>query len=240
MLGAPSEVEVVDTTPVNTLSKELDTPGVNWIVPLLEAMAETMEVVATIVARVIGEVGVVVVDEGEEEEVEVADEPEEEAPLLARITRVSVACVTCPAVSEELPAFLFTTPAINSSKVLATDAASVVELSVRELKLEEAVNPDKAVAAALMSPRVKVGEVAVVVEEEDVPECPLTNVNTAATPSLGSPEVTKGLRGFTTAHATPVYPLPSKTVNPRRAGTEVVLVEGEVKEVGVDGGEEAE
>jgi hypothetical protein len=234
-------VEVVDTTPVNTLSKELDTPGVNWIVPLLEAMAETMEVVAAIVARVIGEVGVVVVEVDEEEEVEVADEPGEEVPLLARMTRVSVACVTCPAVSEELPAFLFTTPAIDSSKVLATDAASVEELSVRELELEEAVNPDKAVAAALMSPRVKVGEVVVVVvEEEDVPECPLTNVNTAATPSLGSPEVTKGLRGFTTAHATPVYPLPSKTVNPNSAGTGVMVVEGEVKEVGVDGGEEAE
>ena len=132
---------------------------------------------------------------------------EEVDPLRARITRVFVASVTCPAVSEVVPAFLFIAPAIEVKRVLVTDAASVEELAVRvalvvededEGEEEEAeVNPDKAVAAALISLRDR-GAL------EDVAVYPLTKADTAATPALGSPESDKGESEFTTAHATPV------------------------------------
>ena len=139
---------------------------------------------------------------------------EEDDPLLARSTRVFVASVTCPAVSEVVPAFLSIAPAIKVKRVLVTDAASVEELAVRvalvvededegeeeeeeDDKEEAEVNPDKAVAAALISLRDR-GAL------EDVAVYPLTKADTAATPALGSPESDKGESGFTTAHATPV------------------------------------
>jgi len=204
-MGAPPEVDVEDTSPVITPSNELDIPPVSGMAPLLARMAVTIEVVAAMVAWVVGgEVGAASVEVGVEEE-----EEEEDDPLLAKITRVFVASDTCPAVSVEVPAPILTAPAIDNRRVLVTDAASAVELAVRvELPVEveeeeeeegdkEEVNPDKAVAAALMSLRDR-GVL------EGVEVYPSTNADTAATPALGSPESDKGESELTTAHATPV------------------------------------